>query len=66
MVKSGKQGSNEARRLQSLRKNRRGGRPKVLYTCEDCGLQFSAREFRTHPAQCKKTKAAKKSAKVKA
>lgn len=42
--------SERGRRNQALRKNKRGGsgRPKVIRTCEGCGLAMGAREFRKH------------------
>jgi hypothetical protein len=50
--------SEAARLLQSLRKNKRGGRPRVMYACAGCSGEFSARDMRLHLPMCRKKKAA--------
>ena len=46
--------SKAASLLQSLRKRRRGGRPKVMRECRYCGQQFGTRELREHLPVCGK------------
>ena len=41
-----------ARKLASLRKSHKGGRPKILRPCPKCEELYGARELREHIAQC--------------
>jgi heterodisulfide reductase subunit B len=41
-----------AKHLQSLRKNRRGGRPAVMTPCPYCEVKFNAADFRKHLPRC--------------
>lgn len=48
-------GSKAAAMLQSLRRNKRGGRPKILRPCPLCMKQFGCAELRKHLPLCRKT-----------